>query len=163
MPEIDDCICKLVREEYREDFKQELFLILLEIPCDRVVQMNGTFKYFVVRIILNLARQKKNEFHKKYLDRSVEYNTDKLNYQVSSPADVDTMGERIEREKREESILMQIPGIDKALGHDSFPYHEVILSMITKLGSMRKVSIETGIPATTLRRTVLRIREHLQK
>lgn len=163
LPEIDECIAKLVKKDLQHDFKQELFLILLQVPCERVEQMNGSFKYFVVRIILNLVRQKRNVFHKTYLDKTVEYNTDRMNYQASSPADVDTITERMEREQREEAIISRISGIDESLGNHNYPYHEAMIALVVKLGSMRKAAIETGIPEKTVQRTVKRIREHLRK
>ena len=108
--------------------------------------MNGNLKYFVVRIILNLVRQKRNVFHKTYLDKTVEYNSDLLKYETSSPADVDTMAERHENEDKEEEIINRIESIDKELGNLSYPYHRAMVELLSKLGSMRAVSYETGIP-----------------
>jgi len=161
--DIDNCIGKLVKKDLREDFKQELFLILLSVPCEKIVQMNGELKYFVVRIILNLVRQKRNIFHKTYLDKQVEYDTDKLNYQVSSPADVDTISERVEREKREEEQINKISGIDAELGNMGYPYHEEMIRLLIKFGSNREIARKTGIPSTTVDRTINKIRNHLRK
>ena len=161
-PEIDECIAKLVDTGLRADFKQELFLTLCSVPCEKIISMNGSLKYFTVRIILNLVRQKRNVFHKTYLDKTVEYNSDKFKYETSSPADVDTMAERCERENREESIINRIESIDAELGNTSFPYHHAMVELLSKLGSVRAVSDETGIPLTTAQRTFKKIRQHLK-
>lgn len=161
-PEIDDCICKLVPRSLKADFKQELFLILLGIDCDKIDQMNGSFKYFVVRVILNLCRQKRNVFHRTYLDKTVEYNTDKLNYQATSPADQDTMGDRADRETREDETIMRLVGIDEQLGNKDYPYHEQIVKLLAECGSLREVTKRTGIPHVTVHRTIKKVREHLR-
>ena len=162
-PEIDQCICKLVEPEYRQDFKQELFLILLQIDCDTVAKMNGDLKFYVVRIILNLVRQQRNVFHKKYLDKTVEYNTDKINYEMSSPADIDTITERAEREQKEEETISRLNGIDLHLGNDNYPVYEKMIRLIADKGNMYRVSIATGIPNETIRRMVGKVRKHLEQ
>jgi DNA-directed RNA polymerase specialized sigma24 family protein len=163
LSEIDDCITKLVSKDLRDDFKQELFLILLSIPCEKINSMNGEIKYYVVRIILNLVRQKRNIFHKKYLDKTVEYNTDKLNYQTSSPADVDVMSSRAEREAEEENHINRLARIDIELGNQSYPYHAEIVKLVARFGSLREVSRQTGIPHVTVHRTLKRVRNQLNK
>ncbi len=52
--EVDDCIYKLVRDDHRKDFKQELFLKLLEVPCDKVmvISSKGELRYYIVWVIL---------------------------------------------------------------------------------------------------------------
>lgn len=162
-PEIDDCICKLVKKELRPDFKQELFLILLQVPCDTIDRMNGDLKYYVVRVILNLVRQQKNVFHKTYLDKTIEYNTEKINYQVSSPAETDTISERIEKELSEEKIIVRLDTIDLELGNSSYPFHRELIKLINKYGTIREVEKITGIPRTTIHRTVKKVRDQLRK
>lgn len=162
LPEIDDCISKLVKKDLRPDFKQELFLILLGIDCEKINQMNGSFKYFVVRIILNLVRQKRNVFHKTYLDKTIEYNTDKLNYQATSPADMDTITDRATREQQEEDTIARLFGIDEHLGNINYPYHEEMIKLVMLCGSGREASRRTGIPETTVRRTIKKVREYLK-
>lgn len=162
-PDIDECISKLVTRDLRKDFKQELFVILLSIPCEKVDQMNGTFKYFVVRIILNLVRQKRNIFHKTYLDKTIEYNTDKLNYESCSPADRDIINERIERERAEDMKIQELIGIDEKLGNTDYPYFEKTIRLINKYGSLSEASRQTGIPKTTIHRIVKKIKGHINQ
>ena len=90
--DLDDCIRKVIPTNHREDFKQELFLILLEKPSGEIIRISesGKLLYYVVRIILNLSRQERNVFHTKYMDKRIEYNTAKVNYS-RSPADFNTM------------------------------------------------------------------------
>ena len=158
--EIDDCIAKLVSEEFRQDFKQELFLILLDIPCEKVNQMTDYFKLFVIRIILNLVRQKRNIFHKKYLDRTVEYNTDKLSHFLQ---DSDNTEEMAERREIEEFLVSGVDGIDIELGNKRWPYHAAMIKLLVKFGSRVEVAKQTGISTVQIHRTLKRIREHLKK
>lgn len=159
LPEVDDCICKLVRKEHREDFKQELFLILLEQPCDKVVQMNGTFKYFVVRIILNLVRQKKNVYHTKYLDPKTTYNTDIVLYQSTHPAEHDTMAERIDREQKEQDLLIEINNLDQIMG--TF-YHRELLKIVVKEGGQQAAARKLGIRQSSISDSVRKVRNYLK-
>jgi DNA-directed RNA polymerase specialized sigma24 family protein len=161
LPEIDNCINKLVKQELRQDFKQELFLVLLQTPCEVIVKLNGSLKYYMVRIILNFVRQKRNSFYYTYLDKTIEYNTDKISYQTTSPADVDTIQERAEREQKEEEIINRLTGVDIELGNKSYPYHEQIIKLLAQFGSLRKVEQQTGIPKSTIHATVSRVRKHL--
>jgi hypothetical protein len=73
--EIDDCINKLIPAQDRDDFKQELFLILLEKQTEEIVRIDQTGKmlYYVVRIIINLSRQQRNVYHSKYRDKKIAY------------------------------------------------------------------------------------------
>jgi len=161
--EIDDCIRKLIIPNNREDFKHEVFLILLQIPCDEIVRMNGTFKFYVVRIILNLARQRNNIYHRLYIDKTVEYNSDKLAYETSSPADFDSMQERVSREEQELMDVQRLKTIDQEMGKKDFPVYWATLKALVECGSFRKLEQQTGIPAGTAHRTIQKIRDQLKK
>lgn len=157
--EIDDCISKLVTKGLRDDFKQELFLILLKLPCETIDELKGDLKYYVVKIVLNLVRQKRNVFHKKYLDNRIEYNTDKLILQSDNQPD---FSERVNKENFEDSLLEKIFGIDIELGNHSYPYYEAMIRLLAECGSLRNVTKKTGIPKSTVHRTVNKIRNHLK-
>jgi len=157
--DIDDCIQKLVISKHRQDFKHEVFLILCQIPCEEVIKMNGTFRYYVVRIILNLARQKFNVYHRTYLNSQVVYDTDKLKYESSNPAEINTMAERAEREAKELEQVRRIINIDIEMGKDDFPVYWATVKALVHCGSYRKLEEETGIPIATAHRTIQKVRE----
>lgn len=153
-PEIDKCIARLIPKDLRQDFKQELFLILLQIPSEIIARMNGSLKYFVVRIILNLARQKNNIFHKKYLNKTTELK--------DYPDEPNLIEERIELEAIEDKIIMNLENIDTALGNSSYPYHREIIKLLAEYGSIREVSRQTDIPRVSLGRTINKVRKKLK-
>lgn len=163
-PEITECIERVIDPRYREDFKQELFLILLEKPCDEIVDVSegNRFKWFVVRIILNQRRQQRAMYHTKYIDKRTEYDTDKVMYSLP-PSEVNTMEERIMREKKEEQLIEELSGIDIKMGNKRFPVYERLVELIVEYGGMREVSRRTGIPIATVSTAVKRVRTHLKK
>src|SRR5690348_12449179 len=69
-PEIDNCIAKVVPPRHRDDFKQELFQIILEDKTGSFQRADNDGKVFfqTVRTILNLAHFQRGVFHKKYLN-----------------------------------------------------------------------------------------------
>lgn len=163
LKEVDDCIAKFVAPELRQDFKQELFLILLEINPETIEKSGSEFKYYVVRIIINLVNQQRNVFHKKYLNKTVVYNSDLLKYTSSSPADIDTMAERIQREKKEDEMAARLQDIDKEIGNNGYPFYREMVRLFFKFGSKVEISRQTGIPNVTVHRTLKRVREQLRK
>lgn len=160
--ELNDCIGKVIPTAYRDDFKQELFLILLEKNPTEIVRISesGKLLYYVVRIILNLSRQERNIFHTKYMDKRIDYDTEKVLYSTRNPAEVDTMEERQQRENQEDNFLTELSCIDEKLGNKNYPYYQSIVELIAKYGSMREVSRQTGIPKTTVARAAQRVRNH---
>lgn len=159
---IDDCIVKVVDRGPRDDFKQELFLILLEKPAEEIerIDQEGKILYYVVRIILNLIRQERNVYHKTYLEKKIDYDTEKVLYS-RSPAEHGTIEERQEREDREDSFLVELEGIDAKIGNKGYPYHQELINLIVKHGGIRETSRQTGIPKTTVARAVHKVRSHL--
>ncbi len=160
LKEVDDCIAKLVPPALRGDFKQELFLILLETPCEKVAEIGGGLKYYTVRVILNLVRQKKNVYHKKYRDPQVVYDTDKLVYQTASPDGIDTIGDRITREQKELDMISALDDLPKT--KNGMPYYKILVELIAELGSHHAASRHLGIPRRSISDSVQRVREHLK-
>lgn len=160
--ELNDCIHKFIPATHREDFKQELFLILLEKPHEEIIRISETGKlvYYVVRIILNLYRQERNVFHTKYLDKRIEYDTEKTN-SFQPEVEYFTIDKRQELEELEERFLQELDGIDGKMGGIDYPYYQSLVELIVKYGSMAEVSRQTGIPKCTISRSVKRVRNYL--
>ncbi len=154
---LNDCLEKFVAPQYREDFKQELFLILLEKP-DKVIEAetDNKLRFYVVRIIINLSRQTRNIFHKKYLSNTTtEIRTADLEYPEENHVE-----EKQEREKREESILKGIENLDDHFG--TFYYRELIKA-VARYGSMSETERQVGIPTCSISRAVKKVRDHLKE
>jgi hypothetical protein len=161
--QLNDCIDKFVKPDYRDDFRQELFLILLTKPEPelRSIIEQGNIIYYVVRIIINLSRQDKNTFQLTYFDKKIDYDTEKVLYS-RSPADFDTIGERQNREDKEDAMLKELEGIDSKMGSNNFPYYEKIIKIIAEQGSLRKAAEITGIPKSTIHSSVKKVRGHFK-
>jgi len=161
--QLNECIQKFVKPDYRDDFKQELFLILLTKPKAelRDIIEQGNIIYYTVRIIINLSRQNKNTFLTTYFDKRIDYDTEKVLYS-RSPADFDTIGERQEREDKEDELLKELEGIDHKMGSKNFPFYEKLIRIVAEHGGIREASRRTGIPKSSVHRSINRIKDHFK-
>lgn len=158
--DLDDCITKIVKQKYREDFRQELFVIILDMPEDKIVQLynNSVLKYFVVRICLNLVRQKRNIYHKKYLIHE-HHNVDYA-WEETLVTDSIDLTDRIIEEKKEQDMCNHIESnLEGVFGTH---YYKSLVKLIAEKGSMREVSRQTGIHISSISKAVKKVREHLQ-
>lgn len=161
--QLNECIQKFVKPDYRDDFKQELFLILLTKPQAelRDIINQGNIIYYTVRIIINLSRQSKNTFQTTYFDKKIDYDTEKVLYS-RSPADFDTIGERQERENKEDQLLSELEGIDHKIGNKNFPFYETLLRIVAEHGGIREASRRTGLPKSSIYDSVKKVRNHFK-
>lgn len=155
--DLNDCIRKMVRPHHRQDFKQELFLILYEKPHETIISLHKSngLKYYVVRIILNLVNQKRNVYHKKYNDNSVVYDTEVLNH-ISY--DQESFEERDLIEQKEMAMVEEVNNLDKTF---DTPYYRMLVNLVNEHGSQRAVSRLTGIPVSSICEAVKKVRNHL--
>ena len=120
------------------DLEQECVLILLEKNPDKILQIHGQgyFKFYVVRLLLNLYRGKNNQFAQKYrhhdTTEEIDPNADMTHEEYSSL--VDDMWAIAEAE------------MDSWAKEGAFPYDKELLKLHMATGNMKKLSRETGIP-----------------
>jgi hypothetical protein len=151
--EVDECIQKVchargIRWGLREDFKQELFLILMKRKDNIfLAEKKGKTKYYVVRVILNLASMKRDIFHKTYLQPKTEIKFD---------IDGEYSGEETDREER---LINEVNNLDKHFG--TF-FHRELLNAIVRHGSMCETARVLQINKSIISRTVKTIRTHLK-
>lgn len=162
LKDLDDCIEKVIPSRHRADFKQELFLILLQKDCAHIESLGDKLNFYIVRIILNLSNWQRGMYQKKYVDPKTVYDTEKIMYS-RSPAEVDTMEERVEREDREDQIIKELEEVDGVLGNTNYPFYKNLIRLLAEYGSMSEVSRETGIPKTTIHRSIQRVRDHYKR
>lgn len=69
-----NCINKMEPEHLRDDLKQEVILIICELPEERLFQLvtDKALEWFTVRIILNLIKSNTSPFAKKYRKEILE-------------------------------------------------------------------------------------------
>jgi hypothetical protein len=120
------------------DLEQECVLILLEKDPDKILQIHsqGYFKFYVVRLLLNLYRGKNNQFAQKYRHHDsteeINPNADMTHEEYNSL--VDDMWAIAETE------------MDSWAKEGAFPYDKELLKLHMATGNMKKLSRETGIP-----------------
>lgn len=150
----------MVDERYREDFKQELFIIILEDKTGSVVDAYeaGKILFYTVRTIINLVYQKRNIFHKKYITHSkiTKEFTDKDIY--CQPCEGFEVRKLIEN--KEVKVLAELKNLDARFG--TF-YYRMLVELVKTSGSMREASRRTGIPVSTISRGIAVVRKHIKK
>ena len=120
------------------DLEQECVLILLEKDPAKILQIQeqGYFKFYVVRLLLNLYRGKNNQFAQKYrhhdITEELDPNADMTYEEYNSI--VDDMWAIAETE------------MDSWAKEGAFPYDKELLKLHLRTGNMKKMSRETGIP-----------------
>ena len=120
------------------DLEQECVLILLEKDPAKILQIQaqGYFKFYVVRLLLNLYRGKNNQFAQKYRHHDLleELNPDAPISQAEYDSLMDDLWAIAEAE------------MDTWAKDGAFPYDKELLRLHLKTGNMKKLSRDTGIP-----------------
>lgn len=173
--EVDDCIRKMVRQDHQQDFKQELFLKIFEIPQQRIISLyesNG-LKFYIVRSLINLVKNASSVYNKNYVrperdrvvlyEKSEEYTVDvycKNEALFTDHHDPDEFEQRLESEERETMAVHEINNnFDDAF---NTPYYRLLVHLIEKHGTMREVSRQTGIPIASISEAVKKTRNYLK-
>jgi len=141
--EVNDAIKKMQPVELQEDLKSEVFLIIAELPEDKLINLydsNG-LKFYMVRIILNLATGTDKRYYGKYRN-FVEYK------QVD-------MAEEIDNDIIDKAVVE----FNKLYWYDK----EIFTLYIERFNSNAKeLSRATGIPYMSIIRTINKIKKELK-
>jgi len=72
--EVNKAFSKMHPIELQDDLKSEVFLILSELPEDKLIALydRKELRFYIVRVMLNLVQNANNQFYKKYRN-FVEY------------------------------------------------------------------------------------------
>ncbi len=117
--EIDECINRMVREDLRQDFKQELFVILCE-QKERLEKINeNQVRFYVVRVIVNLVSQTRNVFHKKYLQNHSEVK------EIKDESDIEPV---ILKNRMLDKLDEEVLKMDNHFGHF---YYRALVQLVT--------------------------------
>lgn len=182
-PEVDRCILKSVPFNHIEDFKQELFIIIGSMRDEVIHRLYEAkqIRFYVAKIILNLTRNRRDVYHKKYLDHikkkvvydpaTVERITDGHEYYSIHKSTIhrnlvdqivsvqDDVTKRMQHEEREIRMLTEIENLDSTF---NTPYFRMLIHTVNECGSMREASRQTGIDVSVISRSMAKIRKHLQ-
>lgn len=121
------------------------------------IHERGELMYFTVRIVLNLATQARNIYHKQTLTPAKQ--TLGLSDNVEDLSDTE-LSDRQEFEQRELKMIEELDKIDE---HFNTFYHRAIVGLVVEHGSMSETARQTGIPKCTISRTIKKVREHLNR
>lgn len=66
--DIGQAIGKMQPSDLQEDLRQEMFLVLCEMPEEKLLQMygDGYLKFFLVRTMLNMMKSDRSTFYNKF-------------------------------------------------------------------------------------------------
>lgn len=149
-------ICrKLAKEKSRaDDLYQELMLVLLEYNPNRIEeiynQSSSAFKFFVVRIAMNMAYNKGSKFNR-MMNCCTELTTDIA--EETHP----------NREPIFQEVEKTIASIqDEYRSKNKFPYELRMFEQYLKEGSLRRISDKTNIPLKSVFAAVNSIRKKIK-
>ncbi len=170
---------KIAPPEHFDDFKQEVFLILTQKQDDVLRAYNDNkHLFYAIRIMVNLATQERNVYHKTYRNRNLPFREDifeessifkqqktreleKLVFVLPDSYKVqcdesDELSIRKIKEEEEIKLLDRIEGLEEKTGTC---YYRLLVAAIKKHGTYREVSRQTGIPLTSIHNAVKKIRK----
>lgn len=136
--DINDAIGKMHPLELQDDLRQEVFLVLCEMPEERLFQMfnDGYLKYFIVRTILNMAKSDRSNFSRTFR-------------RVYEP-----IVDRYSDQAYDESINEKL---NKSLEVLHW-YEKEVFRLFSETGNLLQVSRDTNIPYRSLLKTIKKVR-----
>lgn len=137
---------KNIGKDLWEDLRQEIALIVLEYDKEKIAELESkgkqVFKFWIVRICCNQTNTKYGKFGRMY----------------KSLIPVEDVSRFIAEEEEVNDDQHIVDNITKKM-NDLYWYDKEILKMYIELGSVRKVSAQTGIPHTSIFITIKNIRK----
>lgn len=128
------------------DLYQESILAILELPEKKFAEIK-CLECFFIKIADRNWNSSTSPFYYKY--RKIK--TEQLTANV----------ERGEEEGEEEKKEYEISRINKIIS-DSHWYDRELFNLFLKLGSRRKVALKTGIPETSVKRTIREMKKKIK-
>lgn len=137
----NDCLNKMEPEHLREDLRQEVILIICELPEEKIIKMytDSVLEYFTARVIVNQIKSKTSPFAKKYRNVNLELN----NYEVADNVEIE------ERELREVIEDLAMIEVDKLHWYD-----KGLIELYMKYGNYRAIEEVTRIPFSSCFKTI---------
>lgn len=136
-----DCISKMEPVQLREDLRQEVILIICELPAPKIRQLHKdkALEFYTVRVILNLIKSKSSPFAKKFRGVTEELND-------KQQADEMQIEERQLKELIEDMALEEV---DKL-----YWYNKGLIELYLKFGNFRAIEKATRIPLSSCYATI---------
>ncbi len=161
--DLNECLRKFIPSEYRDDFKQDLFIRLHKYKDTLIKAYSaGQHKYYVARIIINQASESRsmlNYTYRKVVTVPLDYK--QIGTEESFPFEVRKM-----KEDKEDAILKKLETIDEVINQprtcSEYPYYSKLCEVIKVHGTAGKVSKATGIPKSSVQQGIKKIRQYLK-
>ena len=145
--------CKQILPELADDLEQEIMLTLFEKPETKIIAAynGGYFLFYVVRIIMNLARSKNSSLHRT----------------LGHLHNYEPMPEDIEDERQYDHTIDE----RAAAAHDEmdtwhqpgeYPYDKNLFLLHLSLGNKKELSRRTGIPYRSVCYTIDNCKKRLR-
>lgn len=146
--------CRKVLPEMADDLGQEVMLTLFEKPEAKIMAAynGGYFLFYVVRIILNLARSKNSSLHHKFqhLDNREEV-TDAMITTTHYNHDIDNL------------FAIAKDEMNSWAKDGVYPYEKNLFELHLLLGNKAEIVRKTGIPRRSVCYTIDNCKEKLKK
>jgi hypothetical protein len=143
-------VFKNIGKDLWEDLRQEVAYIVLQYDSEKIAELEvkgkQVFKFWIVRICCNQTNSKYGKFGRLY----------------GSLLPVEDIMKFVKEEEPIDNSQEVADGISKIV-EGLYWYDQEILKMYVDLGSVRKVSKQTGIPHTSIFITIKKIRSCIKQ
>ncbi len=155
--ELADCIGKMDHRHLHDELKQELFIVLCELPDDKLLGMHGRgeLRYYAVRVILNMINSNTSRFYKVFRSKALLNMDIDLGNLFNDKFQDNGVQDKIDIEEKENKLLDAV----NKLGW----YDKGITELYMKEGSMGKVAKKVGIPKSSVKQTIDRAKKSIKE
>lgn len=145
--ELSECIAKMHPTHLQEELRSEVFLVLCELPEDRLNAMHseGRLGYYALRTIMNMAHSSTSSFFKMFRADYTRQAKDYLRYLST------TKKSRYDHllMNTQEMVIRDFVSKSEDLSDPDW-YEAGIMKVYTVEGTMRAASHKLGIPVKTI-------------
>lgn len=175
--EVKKCVSKLEPEHLQQDILQHTFMELFEKPSDFILDLHvrGKLKAYIVKILYNTATYSRTTFAKQQgketpTDFNFDFNEDVSDNPGLVGADKKNMQEYCNRShyslfeaKEEYKRQMEYETDVKCALAELHWYKQELLKLYVELGTYKAVSDKTGIPLTSVFKTITELRKEIKQ
>lgn len=140
--------CKKIAAGWADDMYQDMFLIILELKDEKILELSDTcLRCWYYRVLCNQFNNIYSPFFKKYRQfekKALEFKPDLWDTQPLDSEPVD------------------VAAIKQAIGELGW-YQQKVIELYVEEGSLRAASRESKIPVKSLHNTVKKVRQHVKK
>lgn len=175
--EVKKCVSRLEPEHLQQDILQHTFMELFEKPSDFIIDLyqRGKLKAYIVKILYNTATYSRSTFAKQQgKETPTDFNHDFNEEVFENPGMV-----RAEKKQLQEycnrshyNLLEANEDYKRQMEYESDVkcalaeihwYKQELLNLYVELGTYKAVSDKTGIPLTSVFKTITELRKEIKQ